>query len=370
MSENHPPERDETKRPQSPPVYSVPARTYGFPPEAFDWSRLPDTDTNFLPPEDLDAFIHALTAPDPTQSPTGEDGSSIRLGSPGPLSAGVSRQNSIGAGGDGDSPGFARSGSATSNMFISAQNDWAPVHEKVLGKDKDRRRKKDNIHTHTTKKRKRRVASSAVISGPLKSIIGTRSKDETREGYLYSLLKWPFLLIVGAWILGLSIAYLATRSYIYLYEQFVAWRGKRERLRRAMRATGNYKDWVAAAKQMDEFFGNEKWKEEDEFAYYDSRTVRRVWDQLRKCRERAEKEEKEKKETGGEEKEKRRPVDDLKALIEGCVKNNFVGVENPRLYSQTYYGTKNLVQNFVDEGMLCHLFPLLLLLDYYHAEVV
>ena len=31
------------------------------------------------------------------------------------------------------------------------------------------------------------------------------------------------------------------------------------------------------------------------------------------------------------------------------VKNNFVGVENPRLYSETYYGTKHLAQNFIDE---------------------
>jgi hypothetical protein len=37
-------------------------------------------------------------------------------------------------------------------------------------------------------------------------------------------------------------------------------------------------------------------------------------------------------------------------LIEACVKTNFVGVENSRLYSQTYYGTKNLVQEFIDEG--------------------
>lgn len=44
-------------------------------------------------------------------------------------------------------------------------------------------------------------------------------------------------------------------------------------------------------------------------------------------------------------------ADDLKALIEACVKNNFVGVENSRLYSQTYYGTKDLVQDFIDEGM-------------------
>ena len=43
-------------------------------------------------------------------------------------------------------------------------------------------------------------------------------------------------------------------------------------------------------------------------------------------------------------------MQDLRALVEACVKNNFVGIENPRLYSQTYYGTKNIVQNFVDEG--------------------
>ncbi|KAM7215721.1 protein of unknown function (DUF3336) domain containing protein [Rhypophila decipiens] len=350
---------DEKKAATSPPIYSVPARNYGFPPEAFDYTRLPDADTNFLPPEDLDAFIQALAAPDPIQSPNGEDiNQSMRLGSPNPWgSAGVSRENSMGFGaGDGDTPpSFARSGStASSKMFISAQNDWAPVHEKVLGngngtKEKDNKRllrKKDSIGN---KKRKRRVAAASKISGPLKNIIGTRSKDETREGYLYSLLKWPFLLIVGAWLLGLSIAYLATRTYIYLYEQCIAWRGKRERLRRAMRATGSYKDWVVAARQMDAFFGNEKWKEENEFAYYDSPTVRRVWDQLRKCRERAEKEEAEAGEAGAWDTDKRRPVDDLKLLIEGCVKNNFVGVENPRLYSQTYYGTKNLVQNYVDE---------------------
>ncbi|KAK3322366.1 hypothetical protein B0H66DRAFT_200605 [Apodospora peruviana] len=341
MAENNAADKDQAK-PVS-PVYNVPARNYGFPPETFDWSRLPDADTNFLSAEDLDAFIQALAAPDPIQSP---DDASMRLGSPGLQHSSsnlgsFSRQSSIGpsegddaskartaaaSAADVSAPVPPRSASRSSSMFIAAQNDWAPVHEKV-------RRK------HNRSQRRRRGT-------PLKSIVGTRSKDETREGYLYNLLKWPFLLIVGTWIIGLAIAYLATRGYIYLYEQFVAWRGKRERLRRAMRATGNYKDWMRAACEMDNFFGNDRWKEENEFAYYDSKTVRRVWDQLRKCREKAEKDEKGEVAEAGD---KRRPVEDLKALVEGCVKNNFVGVENPRLYSQTYYGTKNLVQNFVDE---------------------
>lgn len=34
--------------------------------------------------------------------------------------------------------------------------------------------------------------------------------------------------------------------------------------------------------------------------------------------------------------------------IKACVKYNFVGIENPRLYSETYLGTKTLVQRFID----------------------
>lgn len=104
------------------------------------------------------------------------------------------------------------------------------------------------------------------------------------------------------------------------------------------------------AKELDTFLGNDKWKEQDEYAYYDHKTVRRVLDQIRKCRRRIEEEEKSTANSNGTRRSSK-AVEDLKALIEACVKNNFVGVENSRLYSQTYYGTKNLVQEFIDEGM-------------------
>ena len=77
------------------------------------------------------------------------------------------------------------------------------------------------------------------------------------------------------------------------------------------------------------------------------KTVRRVWDQMRKSRIKAEAQEERAAASGPTD---RKPVEDLRALIVACVKSNFVGLENPRLYSQTYYGTKNLVQNFTDEG--------------------
>ncbi|KAI1487200.1 patatin-like phospholipase domain-containing protein [Biscogniauxia mediterranea] len=301
---------------------------YGFPPEAFDYTKLPDVDREFLPPEHLAAFAQALSAPDPIQST--DDVSSPRNPDRSSLSLELTRSGSV-ASVDAAAPGLPGSASAQngaqSSMFITAQNDWAPVNQKI-SKHARRRKKKT-------------------------ALIGRRTVDETREGYLYGLLKWPFLLFVGMWIIGLGATYLWTRFYIFLYEQFITLRGRRDRLRKNMRATSSYRDWVNAAKEMDSFLGNQRWKEEDQFAYYDSKTVRRVWEQIRKHRKTAEALEAQGSGFGNGyadmEGDGARSVEDLKVLVEACVKSNFVGVENPRLYSQTYYGTKNLVQNFIDE---------------------
>ncbi|KAI1144136.1 patatin-like phospholipase domain-containing protein [Hypoxylon sp. FL0543] len=304
---------------------------YGFPPEAFDYTKLPDYDREFLPPEHLAAFAAALSAPDPLNN-AADDTSSLR--SPAARSTGsleLTRSASVASADTSIVPDSAGGqNGAQSGMFITAQNDWAPVNQKISKRVRRKRRKNTSL--------------------------GRRTVDETREGYLYGLLKWPFLLFVGMWIIGLGASYLWTRFYIFLYEHFIAWRGERERLRRNMRATSSYRDWVKAAKEMDAFLGNEQWKEENEFAYYDSKTVRRVWEQLRKSRKIAEAQEAQDSGAPGYqngdlsgEGGSSKAVEELKALTEACVKNNFVGVENPRLYSQTYYGTKNLVQNFIDE---------------------
>ena len=172
-----------------------------------------------------------------------------------------------------------------------------------------------------------------------------RSKDETREGYVYSILKYPFLGIAFGWITVLGLAYLLTRLYIYLYEHFVTWTGRRERIRHKLNASTSYDEWVTAAKELDIHLKNDKWKHEDEYAYYDHATVRKVKRQLETLRRRVEAEAT--SSTNGA--DAPRAIDELRSLLEACMKNNFVGVENPRLYSETYYGTKELVQAFVDE---------------------
>ncbi|PHH60697.1 hypothetical protein CDD81_1349 [Ophiocordyceps australis] len=313
--------------------------SYGFPPEAFDASQLPDADTEFLDAQDLKTFEQALQAPDPLPSATDESNSGptprsitkrySELEPPVPCPGGNAQAvagAAAAAGGDLARPRASEAVPQGQGTFITAQNDWAPVNSKVYRGRKGRR------------KGGRRRGRSTV-----EGLLGTRTKDETREGYLYQLLKWPLLLFVSGWLVCLSMAYLATRWYIWGYEHFFAWRGRRETLRRNMRQTSNYQDWVLAARKLDRFLGREQWREEDDFAYYDCKTVKRVWEQLRQSRSRAEAEEG--VQANG------RAIGEVRDLVEACVKNNFVGVENSRLYSQTYYGTKNLVQNFTDEVM-------------------
>lgn len=213
---------------------------------------------------------------------------------------------------------FEKALAAPEGTAVVALNDWRPVRQKV-------------------KKAKTRGKRPK------------RSKDETREGFVYTILKYPFLVIVFGWIVVLGFSYLLTRLYIYLYEHFVTWTGRRERIRTKLNSSSTHDEWVKAAKELDKYLGNEKWKHEDEYAYYDHATVRKVKAQLVTLRRRVEEEgHASPNGTGGQ-----RAIDELRSLLEACMKNNFVGVENPRLYSETYYGTKGLVQDFVDECRQC-----------------
>ncbi|KAF1841839.1 lipid particle protein [Cucurbitaria berberidis CBS 394.84] len=207
---------------------------------------------------------------------------------------------------------------AETRTYFTALNDWRPIHQRV------RRRKK-----------------SKAPSG--------RGKDETREGFVYVLLKWPLLVVVLGWLLFLSIAYVFTRLYIYLYEHWITWRGTRQKLRKRLENATSYEDWIRGAKEIDTYLGNDSWKETPEYSYYDSKTLKKVHEQIVKLRQRAESDENGR--SGAKTGEgQHKAVEDLRALMEACVKNNFVGFENPRLWSETYYGTKELVQSFVDEA--------------------
>jgi predicted acylesterase/phospholipase RssA len=228
---------------------------------------------------------------------------------------------------DADIKEFAKALSAPDSSPVIALNDWRPIHQRVRRKYNRRRSRK----------------------------LPKRSKDETREGFVYTILKWPLLAVVFGWIVFLGVSYLITRLYIYFYERLVTWRGRRQKLRRSLQSKANYRDWVAAAEELDAYLGNDVWKETDDYAYYDSGTVRRALGDVARLRRKAEHEESH----GSHAEAVPKAIEDLRRLLEACVKNNFVGIENTRLYSETYYGTKNLVQDFLGEvgsslELLCH----------------
>ncbi|KAL1583417.1 hypothetical protein WHR41_07608 [Cladosporium halotolerans] len=260
--------------------------------DAWDYRTLPDWDDDFYSEDDILAFASALSAPE--TSPSEED-----LLNP-------KRQNA---------------------EFFTALNDWRPIHQRVRGESSA----SDGGHGGINKKSRKAKKPQ-------------RGKDETREGWTYTLVKYPLLIFVFGWLFVLFVGYLITRLYIYLYEQYVTWRGKRERLRKNLRMQTNYESWIKAAKDLDRHLGSDKWKEDDESSYYQYRTIKRVLVEMRKLRHRAEQEEHETNSSPGF-----RAIDNLRGLAEACVKNNFSGFEDPHLYSETYYGTKDLLQAYVDE---------------------
>jgi predicted acylesterase/phospholipase RssA len=217
-----------------------------------------------------------------------------------------------------DLEAFAEALTAPTTELVTALNDWGPVRQKVK------------------RSRVRRKAAR-------------RSKDETREGFVYTLLYYPLLFLVCGWIVVLFITYNLTRFYIYLYEHVFSWRGQRNVLRRQIHQAKDYYDWQEAAYHLDEYLGNEDWKQFDAYSYYNHQTIKKVTAELGKLCHRAS------AQASGREKvgEGTSALDELKTLLESCVKNNFVGIENPRLYSETYIGTKDLIQQFVDEVSRC-----------------
>lgn len=209
---------------------------------------------------------------------------------------------------DGEIAAFAAALQAPESSKISSVSDWKPVNSQI------RRQKRPQ-----------------------------RSKDETREGFVYNLLKWPLFLLLLVWILSLALSYFILRMYVWGYERYFTWRGQRQKLRQALRSTTNFEDWKKAAKDLDAYLGKEQWKSSDGYAYYDHMTVTNVKQQLNLQRARAYEKEQ------NNEHDAREAVEQLKVLVEASVKNNFFGLENAKLYSETYYGTKHLAQKFIDE---------------------
>ncbi|QRV87641.1 patatin-like phospholipase protein [Ceratobasidium sp. AG-Ba] len=164
---------------------------------------------------------------------------------------------------------------------------------------------------------------------------------------LYHIVRWPLLGLLFLVIFLEFYAYVWIRQCVNALEWLLAWRGKKGKLRANLRQARTYEQWKEAARVMDEYLGFDKWKQagpasftpwsqsdtplqEDEDPYYDWTLVKKVHRSLKSLRQK----------------------DDARGVLgvlEVCIRANFAGVESTRLYSETFLGTKTLVENFVTE---------------------
>lgn len=203
-----------------------------------------------------------------------------------------------------DSRGSGKSPGKQKPSMIISKNDWFPV-----GGNKPRRKKGKYSTTE-------------------------RLTNEFRLLASYFFFRWPVLLFIVVWIVFLTSIYAIIRLYVALLEYFFTWTGERKVLRQKLRESKTYDEWVANAIKLDEFLGLDKWLANPRFSYYDYHTVLKTMHRLQQLRERGD-------------------TPELMVLLQGCLKTNFAGIENRQLYSHRYYGTKKLVEQYVEEVTAC-----------------
>ncbi|KAF9906337.1 hypothetical protein EC991_000738 [Linnemannia zychae] len=157
-----------------------------------------------------------------------------------------------------------------------------------------------------------------------------RSQRRKYNGYSYTLLRVPLMALIFGIIAVEMWMYVCIRQIVNMWEYFVTWRGRRNQLRKDLRNATTYGEWKAAAQRLDTYMKKDEWKNDPDFGYYDYNLLSRVNRNLRLSRD------------GNR-------IDELKDHLQGVVKSNFGGVENARLYSQTYHGTKKPIEDYVRE---------------------
>ncbi|PHZ11048.1 triacylglycerol lipase [Rhizopus microsporus ATCC 52813] len=157
------------------------------------------------------------------------------------------------------------------------------------------------------------------------------------NGISYSLLRYPLIYIIGCIIAIELVAYISLRQIVRIWENVVSWRGEKKRLRDKLRQSKSYKEWCEAADKLDRYMHKDEWKKTIPYAYYDYRLLQKVVKHLKTYRE-------------GD------TVEDALKMMDVlyvCLKQNFAGIENEQLYSNTYLGTKVLIEEYVEEVTRC-----------------
>ena len=163
---------------------------------------------------------------------------------------------------------------------------------------------------------------------------------EDTHGLIFRILRWPLFLLI-MWLLLLDLwLYFLLRQFVRLYEAvFGRFQGIRiKRLRDELRECRSYAEWKDKAKLLDELLENNKWKSEPASSLYNYKLLTQLTKAMQE---------------GRRELTSTKSISSLKnlkkILLEGSLRHNIGGTENIGLYSHSFYGTKDVIQKFIDE---------------------
>lgn len=157
-----------------------------------------------------------------------------------------------------------------------------------------------------------------------------RDKVQKKQDWLFLLVRWPLLFLIFSFIAGEFSLYVIIRQMVNTKEWITAWRGRKGYLRKNLRKSRTYEEWKDAATILDNFLHFDEWKKTDEDPYYDWKLIAKVKKSLKTLRE--------KQDSRG-----------VLGVLETCIRANFAGVESSRLYSETFLGTKDLIESYYEE---------------------
>lgn len=151
------------------------------------------------------------------------------------------------------------------------------------------------------------------------------------EGLSYKLLWFPFLVMVLS-ILSFELAlYALIRQFVALFEYIYVWRGTLGELRERLRLATNYEEWKEAGLALDTHMKKDGWRKQPKMAYYDHNLITTLLNKTRTSRKQGH----------------TSKLTDV--LLQGGLKSNVGNIDCIRLYSNTYFGTKQVVEDFLSE---------------------
>ncbi|KAG9048285.1 hypothetical protein FS837_000348 [Tulasnella sp. UAMH 9824] len=186
-------------------------------------------------------------------------------------------------------------------------------------------------HPHHAAERTQKISAVSDFAPIHSRVKRKKRKGEVRgkQGVWYHILRWPLLALIFSVIYAEFGLYVFIRQCVNMFEWLVG-RGKKGVLRRKLRVARTYEEWKETAKELDEYLGYNEWKKEPEDPFYDYNLIKKVLRSLRTLRDQDD-------------------AHGVLGVLEVCIRANFGGIETSRLYSETYYKTKDLIEAYTTE---------------------